>query len=265
MSENETGFKIERKKSTESTFTQIATVGANVATYTNSGLLAGTTYNYRIRAYNQVGHSGYSNTATATTQSIPPITSVTITGPDPATSGMKNFYTANVTGGSGNFDYQWYKRDSASGSNYYWYSGWSSTVDVYAPPMTFALRVDVTDNATQQFEQAWKGVGGASVPTKPVAVELPSSYSLGPNTPNPFNPSTTIQFALPEATHVRLEIYNVAGQRVRTLIDALRPAGHHIVHWNGRSDQEQPVASGLYLYRLTTEQFVEQKKMTLLK
>ena len=265
-SPGELGFKIERKKSTQSIYSQIATVSYNVTTYTNTGLDASTTYNYRVRAYNNTGNSAYSNVASATTQAPPPpITSVTISGPDPVTVGIKNFYTVSVTGGSGNFDYQWYKRDSASGSNYYWYEGWSTTIDVMPGPTTFALRVDVTDNVSSEFAQGWKGVGGASTPTKPVVAQLPSSYSLGPNAPNPFNPSTTIQFALPEATYVRLEIYNVAGQRVRTLIDGLRPAGHHIVQWNGRSEQGQPVASGLYFYRLTTDEFVEQKKMTLLK
>lgn len=95
--------------------------------------------------------------------------------------------------------------------------------------------------------------------------QQPRSFALMNAAPNPFNPSTTIQFALPEATHVRLEIYNVVGQLVRTLINGMRPAGYHMAQWDGRSDTGQVTASGLYIYRLTTEKFTEQKKMTLLK
>ncbi len=79
-SSNESGFKIERSTSATSGFSQIATVGANATSYSNSGLSASTTYYYRVRAYNSAGDSGYSNTASATTQGT------TITVPDAPTN-----------------------------------------------------------------------------------------------------------------------------------------------------------------------------------
>ncbi len=89
---------------------------------------------------------------------------------------------------------------------------------------------------------------------------LPTEFSLSQNFPNPFNPITVISFALPEASEVKLEIYNIVGQKVATLVDGQLEAGEHIVRWDGRD-----VASGVYLYRLEVGEFVETKKMILLK
>lgn len=94
---------------------------------------------------------------------------------------------------------------------------------------------------------------------------LPSAYTLAQNFPNPFNPSTIIQYTLPAKAHVRLDIFNVLGQRVRTLVDAGEAAGMHRVEWNGTDGSGQRVASGVYFYRLQTSDFVETKKMVLVK
>lgn len=140
-----------------------------------------------------------------------------------------------------------------------------SSIDITPGPTTFALRCDVTDYSTAQFGQNWKGLGGATYPTKPTVVETPKTYSLGANYPNPFNPDTNIAYQLPEATHVRLEVFNINGQRVRLILDEARTAGFHIAQWDGRNDLRSPVASGLYVYRFTAGAFVDQKKMALLK
>ncbi len=89
---------------------------------------------------------------------------------------------------------------------------------------------------------------------------LPTEYALSQNYPNPFNPSTTISFALPEANHVRLDIYNVLGQQVETLLDRNMSAGQHEIEWNTGT-----AASGVYFYRLTAGTFSETKKMMFLK
>ncbi len=89
---------------------------------------------------------------------------------------------------------------------------------------------------------------------------LPAEFSLGQNYPNPFNPITEISFGLPDAADVKLDIYNLMGQKVATLIDDRREAGHHVVQWDGSQ-----VASGIYLYRLKAGSFTETKKMLLLK
>ncbi len=95
--------------------------------------------------------------------------------------------------------------------------------------------------------------------------ELPKEFSLGQNYPNPFNPSTEILFDLPHRSRVRIEIYNVMGQRVRNLVDEQLPAGSYRRSWDGTNDLGQSVSSGVYLYRMVTETFVQARKMVLLK
>lgn len=95
--------------------------------------------------------------------------------------------------------------------------------------------------------------------------ESTETAELYGNYPNPFNPSTNISFSLPVATEVTIEIYNLLGQKIVTLVKADYEAGEHIVQWNGRDAGGSVVASGIYFYRLTTGDFVEAKKMLLLK
>ena len=94
---------------------------------------------------------------------------------------------------------------------------------------------------------------------------LPETFRLIGNYPNPFNPATEITFAAPRSGHVRLEIYNIIGQKVKTLLDETVTAGLKAVVWNGASDDGSPVASGIYYYRLFTEDGIDVKKMTFLK
>jgi flagellar hook assembly protein FlgD len=91
------------------------------------------------------------------------------------------------------------------------------------------------------------------------------TFSLEQNHPNPFNPTTTIGFSLPEATQVELDIYDVSGRRVRTLVDGRREAKRYAVEWDGRDDGGTRVASGIYFYRIVAGRHVETKKMVLLK
>ncbi len=97
------------------------------------------------------------------------------------------------------------------------------------------------------------------------ATSGPVETGLGQNYPNPFNPTTEISFSLAAPTHVRLVVYNVLGQEVQTLVDETRDAGQHQVMWNGRDDGGSRVASGLYLYRLEAGDYVETRKMMMLK
>lgn len=85
------------------------------------------------------------------------------------------------------------------------------------------------------------------------------------NYPNPFNTFTNISFCIPNASDVKLEIYNVLGQRVNTLVEGRREAGEHIIEWNSRGSDGQPVAPGVYFYHLTADGLTEAKKMLLLK
>ncbi|MFH1008056.1 MAG: DUF3160 domain-containing protein [Candidatus Latescibacterota bacterium] len=100
--------------------------------------------------------------------------------------------------------------------------------------------------------------------------KVPSVFGLAQNVPNPFNPSTTIRFTVPETnsgTPVNLTIYDLLGQKVRTLMEGQVEAGGMAVTWNGRNDHGREVSSGVYLYRLTTEggKWTETRKMVLIR
>jgi Tol biopolymer transport system component len=95
--------------------------------------------------------------------------------------------------------------------------------------------------------------------------ETPATFSLLQNYPNPFNPETEIRFELPEANHAILKIYNSLGQEICTLVDAMYEAGFHSIHWDGKDKHGQPVANGVYVYRLQAGTFSQVKKMSLLK
>ncbi|MBN1541103.1 hypothetical protein JW992_03085, partial [candidate division KSB1 bacterium] len=91
---------------------------------------------------------------------------------------------------------------------------------------------------------------------------VPETPELKHNYPNPFNPTTTIPFSLPYDMTVVLEIYNVLGQRVRSLVDHLLPGGQHQIVWDGRSNDGLPVAAGLYFYRLQVWEKTERNGMS---
>ena len=94
---------------------------------------------------------------------------------------------------------------------------------------------------------------------------VPAEFALAQNFPNPFNASTTIAFQLAFASQVELAVYNISGQRVRTLISGSLPAGHHRLQWDGRNDRGEPAASGAYLYQLSAGDFVATRQLMLLK
>ena len=101
---------------------------------------------------------------------------------------------------------------------------------------------------------------------KAVVETKPESFALANNYPNPFNPTTTIQYALPQAADVELTVYNVFGQVVRTLVAEYQSAGRYAVEWDATNDSGHSLSSGMYLYRLQAgEEFLEVKKMLLLK
>ena len=123
------------------------------------------------------------------------------------------------------------------------------------------------------FDQSVFPVGGASVPSISLPAytarvyssvpdtvlvdvprssdnELPTVFALDQNFPNPFNPSTTIRFQLPEGAHVVLRVYDVLGREVATLVDRGLAAGQHTVVWNGTNKNGSEVPSGVYLYKL---------------
>jgi hypothetical protein len=134
---------------------------------------------------------------------------------------------------------------------------------------------EVTDGETYWYRLEDVDIQGRTGAAGPVLVTLspsvdveaeaathaPAKFALGRNVPNPFNPATTITYDLPEASNVRLTIYNLSGQQVATLVSfAYQAAGHYEVTWDG-SD----FATGVYFYRLEAGNFADTQRMVLLK
>ena len=113
----------------------------------------------------------------------------------------------------------------------------------------------------------YAGGYSSEVSASPATDVKPIVYQtrLFQNSPNPFNPETEVRFELATPSHVSVSIFDAAGRRVRTLVDEARPAGVHVLRWNGRDDGHQPVSSGVYFYRMHASGFDATRKMVLLK
>lgn len=122
-------------------------------------------------------------------------------------------------------------------------------------------RTDIAITSTSDSLYVLYNLGGGTVGIQDEeTIENPTSFSLSQNFPNPFNPTTTIQFSMPQAGDVTLKIYNLLGEEVKTLVNEYKQMGNHSVQFNANN-----LASGLYLYRLQASSFVETKKMILIK
>ena len=141
---------------------------------------------------------------------------------------------------------------------YLWEDGKATLVDIESLSRTPLLGFYLTDTYSlvdDPFDYSvMSGVDEPSIPAKPEAIVLHQ------NRPNPFNPSTAIEYSLPANGYAKIEVYNLSGQLVDVLVDGYRTAGTHMAVWNtGR------IASGTYFYRLRFGGFTETKKMTLLR
>ena len=123
--------------------------------------------------------------------------------------------------------------------------------------------IEIADNQTYDSEF---GFNRLALPAPVQLQTRPEAFALANNYPNPFNPATTIKYALPQAADVELTVYNVVGQVVRTLVAEHQSAGRYVVEWDATNDSGHNLSSGMYFYRLEAGgEFHEVKKMLLLK
>jgi hypothetical protein len=136
------------------------------------------------------------------------------------------------------------------------------------------LPVEVKSSVSEELEIDLTDVvmanpGAVVIPVSGYST-LPKIFSLSQNYPNPFNPQTTIQYEIggddgSMSVHASLKIYNILGQRVKTLVDEDVPPGTYRIVWDGRDENGERVASGVYLYRFTTDEYRKTKKMVMMK
>jgi hypothetical protein len=157
----------------------------------------------------------------------------------------------DIAGGQAFFGHVRLENDTAAVSAYY------GTTTNYARRDTFGLLADAI--VLRELDRLRPTVTG-------VKDEIPLQFALSQNYPNPFNPTTTIEFSLARAVPVELKIYDLLGREVATLIDgnAMNP-GRYMMRWDGRNRYGQSVATGVYFYRLVAGDFVQSKKMVLVK
>ena len=128
----------------------------------------------------------------------------------------------------------------------------------------YRCAVDPTFDCPMGMATAGRASEGEAASEEDLSV--PAAFGLRQNVPNPFNPSTAIAFRVPDGgAQVSLQIYGVSGRLVRTLVDGYEPSGTRTVTWDGRNDEGQPMASGIYFSRMTAPEFSEATKMILMK
>ena len=125
-------------------------------------------------------------------------------------------------------------------------------------PNQLATRADFAVIVTRTYTQ-WKQAMAKSGSSYSVSL-IPTEFKLDQNYPNPFNPSTTINYSVAQQGQVNLEVYNIVGQKVATLVNANQPAGNYSVKFDANK-----LASGIYIYRITTNSYVKALKMSLMK
>ena len=144
----------------------------------------------------------------------------------------------------------------------------SPLIDKGDPTMTEAdsSRINMGRyGGTAEYTSVSSGGTSSSKPVVLKTEETPLVFSLSQNAPNPFNPETIISYALPQSEQVKLVIYNVLGQEIRTLVNALQPAGRYRVVWNSKDDFGRSISSGVYFYQITAGKFLDTRKMLILK
>ncbi|RMF61659.1 MAG: T9SS C-terminal target domain-containing protein [Calditrichaeota bacterium] len=129
------------------------------------------------------------------------------------------------------------------------------------------VAVENVNEGDAAVSQIWLKEVGSSIEVQQLFEDRNQigQFVLEQNYPNPFNPSTTIQYQVLEAAPLRLEIFNLLGQRIQTMVDGYHARGTYTIHWDGRDAQGNSVASGIYFYRLQSKNSVLTKRMLLLR
>ena len=141
--------------------------------------------------------------------------------------------------------------------------GTKSVIDTLLIQWPSGIKDTYVNVAVNQILSLKEGDGATSVAA--INNVVPMDFSLRQNYPNPFNPTTTIEYNLPKEEKVRLEIFNLLGEKIVTLVQGNQAPGTHLVLWNGKNDRGLDMPSGIYLCRIKTNSFIQTKKMVLSK
>jgi endonuclease/exonuclease/phosphatase family metal-dependent hydrolase len=179
-------------------------------------------------------------------------------------------YDAEISGGDGRFTFEGGFEEQTAGTQAadftLWFEGAGAAPDsVYTAELVFSTRDElaVSGGTPQDDLTVHLSVyvsDGTGIPGDEVR-----ALALSPGMPNPFTERTALHLALPEATHVRIEVYDISGRLVRTLESGVLPAGEHRVVWDGRDDRGREAASGIYFCRAIVGEWTEARKVVLMR
>ncbi|MHB2149615.1 GxGYxYP domain-containing protein [Calditrichota bacterium LG25] len=163
--------------------------------------------------------------------------------------------------------FDWGDGDSSEWSDFQ-ASGYLFTqTHAWADTGSFSIRFKTRNTGLNESE--WSAPTVVTISATPVNIEanvsIPQDFALGQNYPNPFNPVTHIRFALPQVGRVVLNVYNIFGEKVKTLMNEVKTPGEYQVIWDGRNELNQNVASGIYFYQLIFDNKKLVKKMILIR
>jgi hypothetical protein len=250
-STNEDGFIIEKETLTE-VFVVIDTVLANSNSFQDLDV-AIQTYNYRIKAFNITGSSEYS----AVAQVSVPVELTSFTANVFSNKVNLMWKTATETNNSG-FNVERKNIESSEWNTLSFVKGFGTTTE----PQSYSF-TDENISAGKYLYRLkqidYNGVYEYSNEIE-VLINAPDDFSLSQNYPNPFNPSTAIVFQLPKESFVTLKVYNILGVEIATLVNEQKPAGVHKINFDASG-----LTSGLYIYKISSGNFEQTRKMLLLK
>lgn len=251
-SNNENGFIIERESLVPDAFTVIDTVSANNNLYVDN-TVTNATYNYRITAYNTFGQSTYSNVA----QIIVPVELNSFNASLRDAGVLLEWVTATEVNNMG-FEIQRNQSETWVAIGFVEGKGTTSEITNYH---FYNDLSEINSSVKLQYRLKQIDYNGTFAYSEIVEVVfIPENYSLSQNYPNPFNPTTTISFKLAKSTFVTLKIYNILGNEMAILVNQNMLAGKHEIRLDAKD-----LPSGVYLYTITAGDFVDTKKMILMK
>ena len=266
----------------------VASVPSDMLNFEDMDMEYDVTYTYQVSAVYDEGESEMSNTAEATPHNNAPTAFnlispadnavITITPDNVATGEAMFMWTPSADADGDVVEYTlawvqpgaWYGDDTVTTANSitvpysYAYEQITSHGDS-AGGWWWAVEasdgVDTTSSTPEYMTVVWDISAMLSIDE----FGLPDEFALHQNYPNPFNPVTTIAFDVPEQSDVLVEIYSVTGQRVKTLVNQNVDAGFHKIMWNGTNDAGVGLASGMYIYRISANNFTNVKKLIFMK
>ena len=264
-SSSETGFRIERKGS-NNIYEIVGTVGADQTSFTDNVSVIDT-YTYRVTAINDSYVSNYSNTAVAIVTTVP-VELTSFTAEVNNSDVILRWTTASEKNNSG-FDVERKVNANQDWETIVFVNGHGTTTEAN----TYSAADKNLAAGIYQYRLKQIDLDGTFEYTNSIEVEIksPDKFSLEQNYPNPFNPSTKIKYTVPSATLrqaqgdilITLKVFDVLGNEVATLVNEYKPTGTYEVDFN--TDENLMLSSGVYYYQLHSGNYIETKKMILLR